>query len=84
VHVHICIHKHILICLRIYVGIVLGLDDVAIGLELNHLNTQSCMRSLIRIILRMNSLFGSHDDENVRGGITGICVYIYMIISMYI
>lgn len=51
--------------------IVLGLDDQAIGLELNHLNTQYCMRSIMRIILRMNTLFGSHDEEDIGGSITG-------------
>jgi hypothetical protein len=34
-----------------------GLDDVKIALELNHINKQHCMGTLIRVIQRMHTLF---------------------------
>ena len=44
--------------------IVCGLDDRLIALEMNDLNTQSCMVSVLRVVQRMNYLFGSTDNMN--------------------
>ena len=44
--------------------VVCGLDDQIIALELNDLNTQTCMGSIVRVIQRMNTLFGHIDTSN--------------------
>lgn len=44
--------------------VVCGLDDRVIALEMNDLNTQSCMTSMLRIVQRMNYLFGTSDNMN--------------------
>ena len=47
--------------------VVCGLDDQIIALELNDLNTQTCMGSIVRVIQRMNTLFGHIDTSNSGG-----------------
>ena len=50
--------------------VVCGLDDQIIALELNDLNTQTCMGSMVRVIQRMNSLFSHADAPNSTGSST--------------
>ena len=45
-------------------NLVLGLDDVMIALEVNDINKQPCMSSLLRIIKRMDYLFGKNNNNN--------------------
>ena len=47
--------------------VVCGLDDQIIALELNDLNTQTCMGSIVRVIQRMNTLFGHIDTSSSSG-----------------
>jgi NUC194 domain len=44
--------------------VVRGLDDQVIALELNDLNLQQCMGSMVRVIQRMSTLFSSTDTPN--------------------
>lgn len=47
---------------------VMGLDDVKIALEQNHLNQQRCMGTLVRVIERMRTLFEGKWDDSVKNG----------------
>jgi NUC194 domain len=49
-------------------GVVCGLDDNVIALEMNDVNTQPCMGALLRAIQRMSFLFSSDGDDAKKGG----------------
>ena len=49
-------------------NIVHGLDDSIIAFEMNDINKQPCMSSLLRVIKRMNYLFGNNEYKNSESG----------------
>jgi hypothetical protein len=57
---------------------VAGYDDVSIALELNDVNTQPCMGDLIRMIQRMNILFGKKWEVPLQHLFCIIVFNIYM------